>query len=728
MPFLAPTMLWGMLAAGVPIALHFFFRSRYRRVPWAAMQFLLTSIEQTSRRLRFQELFLLFFRVTLLVLLALALARPSSSSSSGGPGEAVDAVLLVDASTSMDARDGGRTRLERAQEAARTVLDGLPPLSSVHIVVAADRVLNEGPRTPTDLVAARRLIDELTLSQLGTDLVPGMQAALDWLRQAGAPNKELYIFSDMQKLGWENQSASLREALQEAQRLATVALVRCGRSAVANVSVIDIVPQAGIPHTQERISFAVLVRNSGAEAVRNLTVTLAVDSASEPETAPLPELGPGETRPVPLTVRFDQPGWRVLSATVRPDDLEADNRFDQVVQVRERVRVLVVDGSPDNRQPEKSASFYLLHGLVPVSDAARDRYPIQPRLVRAAQATPADLAEQDVCILVDVPLEVDRTGTQPVRRDFLDRLGPFVRRGHGLVVFAGPHAEPTAYNRLLRSELGLLPAPLAATRSPTSRVLHPDRATAGGSFVLLRNDDYFRPLNRVEVRDMQAIEPGTAEPGRTDDYEVLLRYDDGRPAVLTRSVGGGQVVLVTTTADSRWTDWPLASGMFVPFVDLCLNQALRGGAQAHNRVAGSRLHWQPSETTLGESFVLLDPSGAETRLPSPERVEDRALVTTPSLPRAGVYRIVAATAPRATAEPFAIVPDPRETENLATFTDAEIDARLGFTPIHLAATDRLSDAIAATRQHQDWTVWLLLIVMATALGETALAWWCGRAW
>src|SRR5438445_1235482 len=114
MSFLAPYMLWGAVAAGVPIALHFFFRSRYRRVPWAAMSFLLTSIEQTSRRLKFQELLLLAVRVLVLVLLALAFARPLlTSGDASGPGDPVDAVLLIDTSFSMDARDGGATRLER---------------------------------------------------------------------------------------------------------------------------------------------------------------------------------------------------------------------------------------------------------------------------------------------------------------------------------------------------------------------------------------------------------------------------------------------------------------------------------------------------------------------------------------------------------------------------------------------------------------------------------------
>src|SRR3954447_176858 len=119
MTFLAPYMLWGALAAGIPIALHFFFRSRYRTVPWAAMKFLLTSIEQTSRRLRFQELLLLATRVALLLLLALALARPVSSAVRGmGRGEAVDAAFVFDTSFSMGAADGAKTRLQRAQAEA----------------------------------------------------------------------------------------------------------------------------------------------------------------------------------------------------------------------------------------------------------------------------------------------------------------------------------------------------------------------------------------------------------------------------------------------------------------------------------------------------------------------------------------------------------------------------------------------------------------------------------
>src|ERR1700741_2772390 len=115
MGFLAPYMLWGAAAAAIPIALHFFFRSRYRTVPWAAMKFLLTSIEQTSRRLKFQELLLLLVRCAVLALFAVALARPQVSGVAASGKEAVDAVFLFDTSFSMGARQGQQTRLDLAK-------------------------------------------------------------------------------------------------------------------------------------------------------------------------------------------------------------------------------------------------------------------------------------------------------------------------------------------------------------------------------------------------------------------------------------------------------------------------------------------------------------------------------------------------------------------------------------------------------------------------------------
>src|SRR5207253_7323931 len=104
-------------------------------------------------------------------------------------------------------------------------------------------------------------------------------------------------------------------------------------------------------------------------------------------------------------------------AQVAADDLPADNRLDQIVEVRDRVRVLVVDGAPNDQEPEKAASYFLMHGLLPVTDADRARYPIEAHLVTPRQAAPQRLKTADLCILTNVLLE-------PNDKDKAEALSP----------------------------------------------------------------------------------------------------------------------------------------------------------------------------------------------------------------------------------------------------------------------------------------------------------------
>src|SRR5215208_4668435 len=169
MSFLAPLMLIGGAAASIPLALHFFYRARYKPVPWGAMKFLRLAVEQTSRRLRFQELVLLVLRMFLMVVLAIALARPvvCSNVTGGKRGEAVDAVFVIDLSYSMNAREGAgnKTRLDIAKESALKVIDDLPPNSTVQVVTCTDRAVAAGPKSPRNLDQAKRLVENLQVTQ-----------------------------------------------------------------------------------------------------------------------------------------------------------------------------------------------------------------------------------------------------------------------------------------------------------------------------------------------------------------------------------------------------------------------------------------------------------------------------------------------------------------------------------------------------------------------------------
>jgi hypothetical protein len=771
MGFLAPLMLWGAAAAAIPIALHFFFRSRYRRVPWAAMKFLLQSIEQTSRRLRFQELLLLLLRVAVLVVLAVALARPIWTAAAGSAkSEAVDAVFLVDTSYSMGARDGPETRLARAQAAARAVLDQLPPYSTVQVVTCADRAELLGPAAASHLDEARDLVDHIELTHLATDLLPGVKESAAALRSGQSPNKELYVFSDMQKLGWDQQAQPLVEALKEVHEKAAIYLVRCDRKMPANVAIVDITPQSGVPRPGERVGFAVLVRNTGAEPVQNLTVSLTVDGDDKSrETQALAKIDPGETRAVTLTGKLGQAGLRVLTATIKSDALEADNRFDKVILVPEQVRILVVDGAPNEQEPAKAASFFLMHALLPIKDNDRVRWHIRPRLVSARAAVPAHLADSDLCILCNCALERGKDGAEALSPEFLDHLNTFVRQGHGLLIFAGDRVQPDSYNRLLGQQYKLLPLKLTGIHeSPAETPLHLNRKSADlPAYFRFREDDYYKGLSQVEVWkcldvEKQGTAVGWAPPtgpavGGAHPSAVALRYSDegpghiGRPAVLTQRVEAGEVMLVTTapypgwkegSTDPTWTDWPLRLGMYLPFVDLTVGHLMAGQTGGFNMVAGQGLHWHVAEKDAGRAFTLVSPRGDKTRLGLPEMVQGRPVLALTGLTQAGVYRIVAGRKANSTSDeeakpqkeqndpgqPLAVVPDLRESADLTTLTDQQLDERLGFPVHHVVAGADPGSFIGLERTGSEWTPWLLAAVLVLAGGEALLAWFCGRAW
>lgn len=728
MGFLAPAMLIGASAAGIPLALHFFYRARYRPVPWGAMKFLRLAVEQTSRRLKFQELILLLLRILLMCLLAFALARPVTCSAvtAGKRGEAVDAVFVIDTSYSMNAREGARTRLDMAKEAALKVIDDLPPNSTVQVVTCTDRAVAAGPKSPRNLDQARLLIQNLQVTQQSTDFQAGLQEALLALDRAEGAAKEVYLFSDMQRGGWERQSSAIRTKCEEIKAQGTLFLVRCGSQPVHNVAILDLKPQSDIPHTGARMPFTVIVKNTGTEPVTGLTVTLKVDGQPlDKDAQPIEKLGPGETRPVTLTGKIDQPGWRVLTAEVKPDQLDDDNKLDKVILVRDKVRVLVVDGSPNERDPEKAGSYFLGHALLPVPEEYRFQYHVKPTVVKASDAAPGLLTDKEVCVLVNCPLG----GPGSVPADFLQRLGEFVKEGHGLLVTAGSNVQPDVYNRVLGpGGSGLLPLELAAPfDAPKDKPLFPDPNSIDeksflARFKLSANDPFLQLRDAFVMRAVGVQEPKADQ--LKDAGRVLLRYSDGHPALLGRQVGDGEVLFLTTAVDKDWGFFA-TNLTFQPFIHGSLTHLIERSAGVFNRVAGEPIRWTPKE--LNRTYHVTKPDGTKVRLGKPQGgATEQLALTVADTGRAGVYTIAEEGTEAGTR--FAVVPDLRESETMDPLPDQQINELLGFSPEHLSGGAEATAKAESVRNRNEWTVMALLALLLFAVAETLWAWFCGKAW
>ena len=62
MLFLTPLLLWGLLAAAVPIAIHLINRRRHKTIQWAAMQFLLKATRESRGKKKLRHILILTCR------------------------------------------------------------------------------------------------------------------------------------------------------------------------------------------------------------------------------------------------------------------------------------------------------------------------------------------------------------------------------------------------------------------------------------------------------------------------------------------------------------------------------------------------------------------------------------------------------------------------------------------------------------------------------------------
>ena len=741
MSFLAPLMLIGGAAIGIPIALHFFYKARHRPLPWAAMEFLRQSIEQTSRRLRFQELVLLILRCLVLLLLALALARLSCQWSGGsGRGETVDAVLVFDTSYSMGASDGDKTRLERAQEAALGVIDNLPPRSTVQIITCSDRA-TPIKFTSSNLDQARQVVKSLELTSLSSDMLPGLNEAHAALDRGVGSNKEVYLFSDMQKNGWERQAAAIKAKAAEIQPRAPLILVRCGRedTVPSNIAVTDISFPGGIPHTGTRMPFTVLLKNTGKAAVNNVAVTLEVDGEKQDiDTAFAARIEPGTAFPVTLTGKLTNPGARLLTAKIgqrkgegaeatatQPDELPGDNRFDRLIPVRDRIRVLLVDGSLET-DPQKSAAFFFRNAILPTTESSRENYFVKVTEVKPDQLSPALLGDTDICVLANVPSSsADRNGIPGLPTEFADRLVEFVRSGGGLIIGCGDFTLPEKYNAVLGSR-NLLPFPLTAPdAAPIEKPFHPAADSAENPSFLsqLRETPLSISTGFVEVaKSMGAKESENGGRGR-----VLLRLDTNKPLITMKTLGEGEVIFFHTSLDATWTNWPAIAASYLPLVQKTLSHLTGRATNGTNRIAGETLQWTPPKAS-SKGFELVRPNRTRVHLGAASGGTGSVLtVTATDTATSGEYQMGYEGETNPTGPRFAVIPDLRESENLEAMGDADFDTAIGFKPVIVSAGAEAQQTVGNLRSKREWTIYLLLFVFVFAALECAWAWYCGRA-
>lgn len=559
-----PQLLWFLPLVLIPVVLHLITLRSLRTVELSTFRFLMESYVQQRRRARFLEFLVMLLRLVFVGLIVLVLSRPVVQHFSflgiGGGGK--DVSLVMDASASMAIRSRGTTSLQRAGEAAKTIVNMLRPEDHLKLIRAGKKpvVLVEGFVQEPETIIER--LSDITVDAGSADLAGAFQEIFSTKPHG---RRVIYLLTDGLQSAWSGLAN--HPVLQKLDAQTSVVVLNVGSGeTMENVAI------AGEPPQEERVI-------QGLPVLLNATVVnSSADRSSETVLSVL--LDDELARQINLTL---QPKQRITqSISIIPnhsgmirgqfqlpgDAFPEDDTFLFCLNVAEKLDVLLVTG-PVGESRAGSAEVYVKAALTSPQNVSSTLNLEESRLAAAIQVvtipfdqlTEALLNTSDVVIAADVPLDA-------ARGILLQR---YVESGSGLFILPGVHTNPEDYNQYLlaaaTSQLRLAP-PVGDEQNESGfqSVGNIDLAHPVLSAFAEKEADYFSTVKFYRYFPLEIKQEASKEQaGTVSPSTVLMRLGD-RTAILAEvSFGDGKILVSGFAATAGWSNLPLKPE-FVPII------------------------------------------------------------------------------------------------------------------------------------------------------------------
>jgi hypothetical protein len=607
MTFLNLGALLGLALLAVPIVVHLFKPRHVRQTPFSSLRWLHLTQQRMARRIQWHQVLLFLLRAGFLTLLVLALARPIWSPT--GTADGLDRIMVLDISRSMGRRvDGRPTPWETAREIASQMIRSTLPGDRTAILLTGSTTEVLAPWT-NEAVLYLSSLAKLQAGPAETTLDSAFEPIRSLLaqRRPGVPVEILFL-TDNPANGWNTSEIATfaKEIAAHAEITQSEPSSRTRKSSNRTLTnsaagrVALRLMDVGWPAPRNAWLSVARVRTRNSETVLHVEAACTSDgvmqrmlrisglSGDEPQAVPL-TVQPGRRTALdlPMPPTIDRDGSLVTLRLEPPDELPDDDVYYVDLDSIGAPRLLLItpNAGPDSATRPGLALETAIRSLAETGSVAADG---QLVIRSPISVSPEEIESADVILLADVP-----GFSESLSAAISDR----VRRGAGLAMFLGPAVDPEIYNRAFVRPLApahsLLPAELSGSgkADATHGGLSPwkqwnDRHPLVSGLV----DPEIGDLAGTSSRAWHRFDALTAE----DD--VLATLDDGTPALVSRTVEAGRVVVINSSADDRWCDMPRRKS-FVPLVDRLL---------LHLQSVGLRRQFQSGETmtvALPESFT-----------------------------------------------------------------------------------------------------------------------------
>jgi hypothetical protein len=712
MTFLNPAILFGLIAAVIPILLHFFNLRKLQIIDFSTLAFLKELQKTHIRRLKLTQLLLLLLRIAIVVCAVLAFARPTVPTSFPGLGAKAKSsvVIVLDNSFSMELADERGVRLKQAKEAALRIIRSLSEGDEAALVQMAnldDRRYLEFTR---DFGALGEAVQNVPVAYTTGKLESSLRLASSVLGKAQNINQEIFIITDNQTNIITDDPGAQRDSTKIFPPSAALFVVPIGADSKAgekNLSVDSLHLITRIFESGKPVEVETRVRNSGKEDLKDVIVSFVMNGERVAQrTVNIPA---GETRTVPIAAAAPEISSDKASRLVRcmveveGDVLEADNRrhFGFVLPPKPRIAII------GTNEETTFLALALRSGNITSSLS------VLPPEALSAMA----LNEVDAVMLVNMP----RFSASDV-----SRLQTFVQDGGGLFIFAGDRSDVANYNSTLLSALKF------------GTIAQSDYAINAGSpdaeFTAVEKahplfNGVFRGENADSKRLVESPRFLKALPLQRNGMtaQALIELPDG--AFLAESkLGNGKVLYCAAPPFTGWSNFPV-TGIFVPIIFRASAYLTASVSASSDAVVGQSVTILLSgKLPKGAPLTITDPANAVSVRQPAQMPSGTVLSLEGGVQQPGVYAISTETSGKQGAIVHTLAVNPPASESvMTTFSGDEMTKALsGFVPdndqIRIISDYRKAsmDTLRASTGTDLWRVFLLCAVIA-AVAEMLIA-------
>jgi hypothetical protein len=534
MIFLNPAVLFGLLAASIPVLIHLLNLKKLKKIEFSTLSFLKELQKNKIRKLKLKQWLLLALRVLIVLFLVIAFARPTLKGFAlGGTTSAAKttAVFILDNTFSMSAVSANGSYFNQAKQTVITLLQNLEEGDEAALVLVSQQG-NEEIKPTLNLDEFSKQVKDADISYSSGTINHALIRAAEILEKSNNFNKEIYLLSDFQKgrLAAEKSLPDLSRLLNDRIKLYTFDF--SGKE-IFNLGIDDLKVNTQIFEKDKPVSFNATVTNYSRQPADNIVLSLFINGERSSQQSI--SLAGGETKVITMEAVAKSTGYMNAFAELEDDDIMQDNKRYANFYVPDKIPAAVFyNNENDIKFVETALSLTGEAGTIKLTGININRF------------SSFDLSQFNVII-------IDGSKNIPD----IQRLKSYVENGGGLFLMPGEQNDVSGFSNIT-TKLGLPAAEGTAGKlNETGNAVSFDKIEFDHPIfqnIFLHTDK--KKLDSPEIYFHYKITTG----GKGVN---IITLTDGTSFLSDYKIGKGKVLLLNTSPVLSWSNFPLKN-IFAP--------------------------------------------------------------------------------------------------------------------------------------------------------------------